>query len=240
MKETLIGTSGWNYRHWKGVFYPKNLPQRRWFIYYTEHFNTVEINATFYRRPKPATLTKWYKETPDNFIFSIKANRYITHIKKLRDVGEALHSMYRDTELLKEKLGALLFQLPPSLGFSPQYINEFFKQLDTNTKTVMEVRHSSFLCNEFYELLRKYNIASCVSDTAGKYPMIIEDTADFFYIRLHGSRVLYKSLYSKDELSEWKKIIKSFQKGGFVFFDNDFCGNAVINAKQLKEMLSET
>jgi len=239
MKEVFVGTSGWNYKHWKEIFYPKGLAQRKWLEFYCENFSTVEVNATFYRRLKEQTFKRWYEITPKDFLFTIKANRFITHIKKLVDIDEPLANLYKDVAPLKGKLGAILFQLPPSLKYDFKIIKEFLTKLDPNIKTTIEIRNKSFLTDEFFNLLKEFNIAFCISDTAGRYPLEIKITADFFYIRLHGSKILYRSRYSIDELNNWADHIKGFGRGGFVFFDNDFDGNAVINAKELINILKE-
>ncbi len=239
MNEVFIGTSGWNYKHWKEIFYPSNISQRKWLEFYCERFSTVEVNATFYRRLKSKTFERWYDITPKGFLFSIKANRFITHVKRLVDVDEALTNLYKDVELLKEKLGAILFQLPPSLKYDYKIIKNFLNKLDPNIKTTIEIRNKSFLVEEFFKLLQDANIALCISDTAGRYPISYEITSDFLYIRLHGSKALYRSRYTIEELNTWANFIKSSSRGGFVFFDNDFDGNAVINAKELIEILKQ-
>ncbi len=233
-----IGTSGWNYPHWREAFYPRGLSSSQWLGFYAQHFETVEINATFYGRPKNSTLERWYKRTPPNFTFSVKANRYITHIKRLKEVKEAMERLYRDLAPLKGKLGVLLFQLPPSLSFSYERMEEFLRLLDPSIPTTVEVRHKSFITQEFFDLLRNHQVAFCISDTAGHYPSLAyEITADFTYIRLHGSRLLYASNYTLEELSEWANRIKSWGVNAFVYFDNDACGYAVSNALQLKKII---
>ena len=199
-----VGTSGWSYPHWRCVFYPERLPQKRWLEFYARHFSTVEINSTFYGRPSASTLTKWVQSTPEGFLFSVKASRFITHIKRLQNVEDFLKRFYKDISLLKNKLGVLLFQLPPNLGFNRERLENFLSQLDPSLLHTIEVRHESFHCNEFFSLLRKHNVAFCISDTAGCYPSLdYQTTADFLYIRLHGSQALYASNYSHKELLKW-------------------------------------
>jgi len=237
--KTYVGTSGWSYKHWKGDFYPSNLPQKKWLGYLASIFNTVEINATFYREPKPSTFQKWHDETPKHFLFSVKANRFITHIKRLKDIQDSLTRFYNTIVLLEEKIGCLLFQLPPSLHYDPPLIDSFLSQLDPRWKTAIEVRHASFLNEEFYRALHERNIAFCWSDTAGRYPYAEKVTADFLYIRLHGSPVLYRSAYTEDFLKEFARKLKAIDRDVFVYFDNDAEGHAPKNALFLKEVLSE-
>ncbi len=236
--EVRVGTSGWNYPHWRGVFYPPGLLSSQWLEYYAQHFDTVEINATFYGRPRASTLEKWYHVTPPGFLFSVKASRYITHIKRLKDVEDPLDRLYQDIKPLREKLGVILFQFPPNLPFQREQVKAFLKLLNSSIPTTIEVRHQSFHTPEFFQLLKKHNVAFCISDTAGKYPSLaFQITADFTYIRLHGSRILYASCYTLEELQEWVQRIKSWGVDAYVYFDNDAHGYAPLNAAQLKETL---
>ncbi len=233
-----IGTSGWNYPHWREVFYPSNLPPKKWLSWYSTQFDTVEINATFYGTPKPKTFRTWYETTPRGFIFSIKANRFITHIKRLKDVREALNRFYESLSPLEEKVGPILFQLPPTLGYQRSLIEDFLAQLDSTYLTTIEVRHASFHNQEFFDLLRRAGVALCISDTAGRYPSMVEEiTAGFVYLRLHGSRELYRSCYTDEELKAWAMKIKRWRRLTFVYFDNDAEGWAPLNASRLREML---
>ena len=233
-----VGTSGWNYSHWRGPFYPQGLPPTRWLEFYAQHFDTVEINATFYGRPKASTFQKWYEATPPGFLFSVKASRYITHIKRLKDVEEPLERLYHDLKPLKEKLGVILFQLPPNLSFKKEIIEIFLQLLDPSIPITIEVRHESFHTREFFRLLEKHNVAFCISETAGRYPSLVyKITADFTYIRLHGSRVLYASCYTHEELGEWAQRILSWGVDAYIYFDNDAQAFAPINAQELKEIL---
>ncbi len=235
-----IGTSGWNYPHWQGIFYPPGLPKSRWLKFYSRHFDTLEINATFYGRPKPATFKRWYETTPSPFLFSVKASRYITHIKRLKGIEEPLQRLYKDLSFLKEKRGALLFQLPPNFAYSEERIDTFIQLLDPSIPTALEIRHQSFLNPGFFQLLRKHNVAFCISDTAGRYPSLsYELTADFTYIRLHGSQILYASPYTPEELEAWAERINTWGIQAYVYFDNDAYGYAVTNALQLKKILTE-
>ena len=234
-----IGTSGWTYAHWKGVFYPDDWPKAKWLEYYAQEFDTVELNATFYRLPNETTFQNWFKRTPEGFFWALKASRYITHIKRLADVNEALKRFYDLVGHLDTKLGPLLFQLPPSLKYDAHLAKTFLEHLDPSFRHAIEVRHPSWLNSEFFRQLQDNNTAFCISDTAGRYPYREEITADFVYIRLHGSRKLYASEYTQEELEIWAEKITSWGRETFLYFDNDFEGYAVRNARRLRHLLGD-
>jgi len=233
-----IGTSGWTYPHWKGPFYPEKHSKSRWLEYYTGHFDTVELNATFYRLPKTETFEKWRQRTPASFLWSLKASRYLTHVRRLKNPGEPLNRFYNAIKGLGTRLGPILFQLPPGLNFDPDLLQNFIDHLDTSRSHAIEVRHASWLNDIFFHNLETHNIAFCISDTAGRFPYSETVTADFVYIRLHGSKILYRSLYTEEELAIWAEKIKGWKRKTFVYFDNDFECYAVHNARRLKELLS--
>jgi uncharacterized protein YecE (DUF72 family) len=235
--QIYIGTSGWIYDHWSEVFYPKDCPKTKWLEFYAKHYGTVELNASFYRLPKPQTFENWRTRTPDTFLWAVKANRYITHIKRIKDVEEPLGRFYSSVELLKEKLGPLLFQLPPNLSFDEAVLSNFCQHLKGDHLYTLEVRHPSWAQKRVVEILKDNNIALCISDTAGRYPYIEEDTATFFYVRLHGSRKLYGSEYSEKELRTFARKIRDWSKDTYLYFDNDYRGYAIKNAKRLREIL---
>jgi uncharacterized protein YecE (DUF72 family) len=237
MPRIFVGTSGWTYDHWRGPFYPQGLAKTRWLDYYARAFLTVEVNATFYRSMKPSTFEKWRQATPDGFLWSIKANRFITHLKRLRDVADPLKSFLESVNPLDTKLGAILFQLPPSLAFDKDLIQSFCELLPQSIRYSLEARHISWVCREALFCLRKSGVAWCISDTAGRYPYLETVTADFAYIRLHGSRSLCASRYTEEELKAWATKVRGFGVDAFVYFDNDFMGYAPTNALQLKELL---
>ncbi|SMC23026.1 Uncharacterized conserved protein YecE, DUF72 family [Desulfacinum hydrothermale DSM 13146] len=232
-----IGTSGWIYRHWQGPFYPEGLSQRRWLEHYARHFDTVELNATFYRLPAEKTFLGWKHKTPDGFLWSVKAPRTITHYRKLQDVEEQLAEFLNRCALLESKLGPILFQLPPSLRYDEERFGHFADLLESVRHPVVEVRHRSWLNDRFFDQLDSHRIALCLSDTAGRYPYAEILTAPFIYIRLHGSQKLYASSYSEEELQRWAEKILSWQRPTYVYFDNDFQAHAVANAKRLQEIL---
>ncbi len=235
--QIYIGTSGWNYNHWRELFYPKDCPKTKWLDFYATHFGTVELNASFYRLPKPQVFENWRKRTPDTFLWAVKANRYITHIKRIKDVEEPLERFFSSAESLKEKLGPILFQLPPSLSFDEAVLRQFCQYLKGNHSYALEVRHPSWAQERAIDILRDNNIALCISDTAGRYPYIEEDTATFIYIRLHGSKKLYASEYSEEELEAYARKIRDWSRDTYLYFDNDYGGYAIKNAKRLKEIL---
>ena len=232
-----IGTSGWTYQHWEGKFYPVKWPKSKWLEYYIQLFDTVELNASFYRLPKRTTFENWKLRTPDNFLWSVKSSKFITHIKKLENPAESLERFYGAAAGLGEKLGVILFQLPPSLALDVNIFTEFCESLAPNMRHALEIRHPSWINDQVFGILRKFNIALCMADTAGRYPSCEAVTADFVYIRLHGSQKLYASPYSEEELRTWAEKVNGWNRDAFIYFDNDFEGYAVSNAKILKEIL---
>ncbi len=234
-----IGTSGWYYNHWSGLFYPAELPKSKWFEYYAKDFDTVEINNTFYHLPKEGFLKKWHKQAPKNFIYSIKANRYITHIKRLKDSSEPLERFIERVGILAEKLGPILYQLPPSLHKDLDLLKSFVKLLPKKLPAVFEFRHKSWYSEDTFKLLSQFGVGFCIHDMPGKEsPRII--TADIIYIRFHGPTGKYTGSYSKSALQNWAKWIKQHSKEApsiYVYFNNDINANAVCNAKTLKEQL---
>ncbi len=241
----LIGTSGYNYPHWwNGVFYPEDLPQKKWLEFYAKYFDTVELNVTFYRLPKKETFEGWYKRTPEKFSFSVKGSRFITHIKRLRDCREPLSLFLERASPLKEKLGVILWQLPPRFEFHKERLEEFCVLLSTlpHSKALrhsFEFRDESWFSEASFQILREFNYSLCIAHGSG-LPFIERITSRTVYIRLHGGEVLYGSNYSDNELKEWAKKIKDWQSKGkdiFVYFNNDAFGFAVKNALTLKKMV---
>jgi uncharacterized protein YecE (DUF72 family) len=253
--DVRIGTSGYTYDHWRGVFYPEDLPSKRWLEYYTKFFKTVELNVTFYRLLQEAAFKSWYKRTPKDFIFVLKGSRFITHVKKLHEVGPATKLFFSRANFLKEKLGVVLWQLPPSWKKNIERLESFLKMVtkkhgiasrssnarnDSPVRQVFEFRHKSWFCEEIYKLLKKYKAALCVADSP-EFPMAEVVTANFVYLRFHGGKILYGSRYSKKEMQEWARKIKKWAKNGFdvyAYFNNDAFGYAVENAKELKKLLN--
>jgi len=237
-----IGISGWTYGPWRGVFYPKDLGQKNELHSASRQFNSIEINGSFYSLQRPSSYEHWYAQTPAGFIFSVKGARFITHMKKLRDVQTPLANFFGSGLLaLREKLGPILWQFPPNFGWNELRFRECFELLPRHTaeaaelarlhddklkfgswtkidvtrplRHVVEIRHSTFLIPEFFALLREYNIAFVYADTAGKWPYAEDLTADFAYIRLHGAKQLYVSAYLDAELHWWRSRIELWRRG---------------------------
>ena len=198
----------------------------------------MEVNATFYRLPKPKTFENWYDRTPEGFLWAIKGNKYITHTKRLRDSKEPLERLYKAVQNLREKVGPILFQIPPSLSFHQDLFREFCDTLNSAYRHVLEIRHPSWIHEHVFQILKDNNVAFCLSDTAGKYPYHEVLTADFLYIRLHGSEKLYASKYSEEELQGWSKKISGWDMETCLYFDNDYQGHAVADAMRLREILA--
>lgn len=233
-----VGTSGWQYSHWRGVFYPEDLKSQDWLRFYTEHLNTLELNVTFYRQVRQSTFQKWYEATPPAFVFSVKMSRFITHIKRLRVEAESVERFCADVRVLKEKLGVILIQLPPSLKFDSTLMADFFALLDPALKYTIEARNKTFISDDFFAMLTDRNIAWCIAESAGRYPYSEAVTASFVYLRLHGRTELYASNYSDDELTVMAGKIRGWDRDTYVYFDNDFGGYAVRNALTLKHLLA--
>jgi len=239
----LVGISGWNYPGWRGGFYPEGLSVRRMLAYASRRFRAVEINASFYSLQRPSTYRRWYEETPRGFVFAVKGSRYVTHMKRLGDVRVPLANFFASGVLrLEEKLGPVLWQLPPQLRFDPARVAAFLDLLPRSTgeaaalarghdrrlagrawtrverdrpiRHAFEVRHPSFLVPEFVRLLRRHGAALVFADSAGQWPYAEEVTGGFVYVRLHGSQVLYASRYTDEELDWWAARIRRWAAGG--------------------------
>jgi len=236
-KEIYIGTSGFQYKHWKGKFYPEDIPQKRWFEYYQRYFNTVELNTTFYHLPKESTVKSWNERTSKDFIFALKASRYITHVKRLKDPVEPVRNFYNAVGPVRDKTGAVLFQMPASAKKNMERLENFVTVLSRyKGLKALELRNPAWWDDEVFELLKQKNIAFCWYSMPGEIPPE-EITADFLYIRMHGAGKLYQSRYPDSELEKLaKKIYKINIKKIFVYFNNDAGAFAVENAKKLKEV----
>lgn len=237
-----IGISGWRYPPWRGVFYPRGLAQHRELAYASRAMRSVEINGSFYSLQRPSSYECWYGETPDDFVFAVKGGRFITHNKKLRDCEQPLANFFAQGVLgLEEKLGPILWQLPPQLSFDAERMEAFFSilprstlaaaelarrhdarlkhgtyldvQADRPLRYTIEVRHPSFVDPAFVSLLRRHGIALCIADTAGTWPYVEDVTADFVYVRLHGAKRLYASGYGRAELDRWAQRIACWRDG---------------------------
>jgi len=236
---THIGTSGFYYDHWIGSFYPAALPRAAWLPHYASLFKSVELNTTFYHLPKKSSLLHWMEETPEDFVFSLKAYRQITHYKKLHGVKEELLRFIHLIKPLKAKLGAILFQLPPSLKLDMPLLEEFLSQLPRGYRYAMEYRHDSWLDDAVFDLMRLHNTALCIDDFAQRQTPFIA-TADFVYIRRHGIGGRYAGSYSPEELQDLAEKIDTFTKQDkrvFCYFNNDFEAAACDNALELTQLL---
>jgi len=242
MPKVFIGTSGYIYPHWEGIFYPKNWPKSKKLEYYCQHFDTVELNNTFYRLPGEKAFEGWYKRSPKNFIFSVKVSRFITHVKKLVDCKEPWKIFLKRALILKEKLGPLLFQLPPFLKADSEKLEDFgkmiLKESPKGSRFAFEFRNESWCNEKIYQILKKFNFAWVVADSPF-WPKVYQVTADFVYVRMHGSKILFGSKYTKKELEDLAQKIKKWKKQNldvYVYFNNDAYGYAVEDAKELLKL----
>jgi uncharacterized protein YecE (DUF72 family) len=285
--DVRIGISGWRYTPWRGVFYPPKLPQRRELAFASRMLPTIEINGSFDSLQRPELYAAWHEETPDDFVFAIKGSRYITHMLKLREVRLPLANFFASGVLrLREKIGPFLWQFPPRLAFQPERFDAFFSMLPRDTAAALalarehdermtgrawleidrkrplrhavEIRHPSFIDPAFVALLRKHRIALVVADTAGRWPLLEDLTADFVYVRLHGDVELYASGYSDAALDRWAERIDAWRRGAqvadarlasprrgrprsrrdvFCYFDNDVKVHAPYDAAHLAARL---
>jgi uncharacterized protein YecE (DUF72 family) len=289
MAEIRVGISGWTYPPWRGNFYPKGLPQKLELAYASRRFNALEINGTFYSLQRPSSFQSWYDDTPPHFKFALKGGRFLTHMRKLREPRQPLANFLASGLLcLREKLGPILWQFPPMMTFDEDRFKAFFDLLPHDTvelgrlakqhapflkgrvnlepdakRTVrhaVEFRHESFLTDRFVKLLRKHNIALVVADVASKYPTAEDVTANWVYVRLHGSRQLYVSGYTPREISAWAAKVQQWHEGGeptsarrisgktkprktgrdvYVFFDNtDVKLRAPVDARRMAKHLA--
>jgi uncharacterized protein YecE (DUF72 family) len=240
--EIRIGISGWTYAPWRGSFFPEGLKQKEELAYASRHVNSIEINGTFYSLQRPESYRSWHAQTPDRFVFSVKAPRFITHIRRLKDVRTPLANFFASGVLrLGDKLGPVLWQLPPSLAYDRERLEKFFRLLPRTTREAavlarrhdahvrlgtwlktdrdrplrhaLEVRHFSFETPDFIALLRANKIGLVVADTAGKWPALEDLTADFVYVRLHGAERLYVSGYTPAALKSWAAKIRNWTRG---------------------------
>ncbi len=242
MARFWVGTSGWHYYHWLGNFYPEDLPSGRWLAYYARHFATVELNNSFYRQPRPSAWELWRRTVPEGFRFAVKANRFITHIKRLREVADSLERFLEGASRLGDRLGPLLYQLPPSFHRTEENLERlarFLELLPRQQQHAVEFRHRSWFGEETWSMLRRYGVAFCCFDSPGlKTPLVA--TAPHAYVRFHGGEALYASNYSDEALWEFsRRLLALGQETAevYVYFNNDACGFAVSNARTLRDYL---
>jgi uncharacterized protein YecE (DUF72 family) len=264
-----IGISGWRYEPWRGVFYPEGLPHRHELEYAARHFPTVEINGSFYSLQRPEYYEQWYRDTPPGFLFAVKGSRYITHLRRLKDIDTPLANFFASGLFaLKDKLGPFLWQFPPMFPFKAERLDDFFSKLPRTTSQALslarkrdarlkgrarlaidadrplrhavEIRHESFQSKTFIKLLRKHDVGLVVADTASKWPLMFDVTADFVYVRLHGDVKIYTSGYTRRALDAWARRIRRWDRQGkdvYVYFDNDVKVRAPYDALNLMERL---
>ncbi len=237
-----VGVSGWRYAPWRGVFYPEGLPQKSELEYAARHFTAIEINGSFYSLQHPDSYSQWYADTPPKFVFAVKGGRFITHMRKLREVREPLANFFASGIFkLRDKLGPILWQLPPAFKYDRGRLEAFLDLLPRDTRSAcslarrrsafmkgrtclaidenrvmrhaIEIRHESFLDPSFVDLLHAHNVALVIAETAGIWPLVHDLTADFVYVRLHGDKDLYRSGYSDAALERWARRIRDWSTG---------------------------
>lgn len=236
-----IGTSGWSYDHWRGPFYPEDLPKSEWLRFYAEHFTSVEINNSFYQLPSADTLAHWRETVPPGFTFAFKANRYITHMKKLKDPEQPLNTLYERTEVLGAKLGPILFQLPPSWRFDGERLSHFLDALSSDHRHAFEFRDERWITPEALDLLHEHEQAFCIYDFGGRLSPK-EVTTDFVYVRLHGPLdEPYRGSYNVVTLAGWAGAFSSWRRQDrdvYCYFDNDESGCATKDASIVQTMFA--
>ena len=236
-----VGTSGWHYKHWLGDFYPRRFPPAKMFSWYAREFHTVEINNSFYRLPEERTFAQWHRLAPAGFLFAVKASRFITHIKKLNNVEDAVRLFFARAQALGRSLGPVLFQLPPNWKANTERLSEFLSILPKGHRYVLEFRDESWSSDPVYQLLREHNVALCIHDWR-EMAWPIELTADFSYVRFHGSGRCYGGNYPDNVLKQWAARIEGWRSRlsqVFIYFNNDMGGHAIRNARTLDGMLGQ-
>jgi len=264
----LVGISGWRYPHWRGVFYPEGLRQKDELAYASRAMDSIEVNGSFYGLLHASAVARWYEESPEGFTFAVKGSRFITHMKRLSDPKPSLANFFAAGVLaFEDKLGPVLWQLPPSFHFDRERVESFLHALPRTTKDAaklarahdhrvedprvavhvdrplryaLEVRHGTFDCPECYDLLAAHDVALCIADTAKVHPDFDAVTASFVYVRLHGAEKLYESGYTKRQLQKWAARVSAWCKEGrdvYVYFDNDARVRAPFDARCLRSLL---
>jgi uncharacterized protein YecE (DUF72 family) len=241
MARIRIGCSGWNYRHWRGLFYPERLAQKKWFAFYAEHFDTVEINNSFYRLPKAEVFEKWRAEAPPGFCYAVKANRFLTQAKKLKDCEEPLQRMMAPFRALGDRLGPILYQLPPRFRINLERLESFLKLLPHDVVSVFEFREKSWHVPETLALLDRYGASFCVHDMPGSASERWT-AGPIAYLRFHGGEGKYWGRYSDEGLLSWTDWMVAQAKAGrpvWAYFNNDIHAHAIHDAQTLKAMVAQ-
>ncbi|MGE5218168.1 MAG: DUF72 domain-containing protein [Chloroflexota bacterium] len=231
-----VGTSGYQYDHWKGLFYPENLPKKDWFTYYAKYFDTVEINNTFYGLPSAKTFDAWRQQAPPGFCYVLKFSRYGSHVKRLKEPSSTIETFLQAARRLRKFLGPILVQLPPNWNVNTDRLRAFLKAAPRSLRWAFEFRDPTWLCDEVFAILQRHNAALCIHDLIEDHPLRI--TADWVYLRFHGDH--YSGSYTSSALKAQARWIKPQLDAGkdvFAYFNNDAEGYAVDNAMQLKQYL---
>jgi uncharacterized protein YecE (DUF72 family) len=240
MARIFIGTSGWSYKSWRGPFFPNEVMVKHHLQFYATQFDSAELNGVFYRTPTLAAVRGWRDQTPDDFVFAWKASKFITHWKRLSDKSRnSLALIEQRLKILGPKAGPVLFQLPPQFVANPDRLDRFMKLVPKRWRVSFEFRHDSWYCNEVFKLLRKHDVALCISDHADA-PAPWQVTAPFVYVRGHGPTGRYKGHYSKKTLRAWARKIRAWKRGRkdiYVYFDNDQKSAAPADALKLARLL---
>lgn len=237
--EIHTGCSGWFYWHWKGQFYPEELPTKEWFKHYVRNFKSVELNAPFYNWPKVSTVKNWRRNAPDRFRYSVKVNGSITHERRMVRTKKLVREFYSIAGILGPQMGCFLFQFPPSYRYTATRLKSIIGQLDPAFKNAVEFRHKSWWRTAVYRAFEKRGLVFC-SISAPRLPAALVKTADTLYIRFHGASRWYRYDYSKAELEDWaNRIRESGAKAVWTYFNNDREGYAIKNAKLLRRLLAK-
>ena len=243
MGRLFLGTSGYHYKHWEGIFYPPGLPRSRWLEFYCKHFDTLELNVTFYRLPARNIFEGWYKNTPPDFVFTAKGSRFITHFKRMKECRQPLRVFKENASGLRKKLATVLWQLPPNLKYNEGRLVEFCGLLNDEypeTRHAFEFRHETWLQQGCYDILTSHGFAICMP-LSPAYPRHEGMTAPFSYLRFHSGELLGNSCYTGEELAQWGTKISAWLEENdlYVYFNNDAFGFAIDNARQLRRYISD-
>jgi uncharacterized protein YecE (DUF72 family) len=237
--EIHIGCSGWFYWHWRGIFYPEGVPTKHWFQHYTTQFGTVELNAPFYKWPKPATVRGWTRQAPPAFRYTVKVNGEITHERRMVRTQRLVNSFYEIAPMLGPQFGCFLFQFPPSYKYTPARLKSIVKQLDPAHRNAVEFRHRSWWRQAVYRALAKRGVMFCAV-SAPRLPEELPPKSDRLYVRFHGRSRWYRHDYSTEELTTWaRRIAASGAREAWIYFNNDREGFAIKNALELRALLDD-
>ena len=236
-----IGCSGWQYKHWRGDFYPSDVPMTRWFEYYASRFDTVEINNSFYRLPEAETFARWGQRAPARFLFAVKASRFLTHMKKLKEPEEPVERLFTRMRHLGTHLGPVLYQLPPGFKLDRPRLEHFLHTLPSGVQHVMEFRDPTWYADDVSELLERHGVARCLHDMKGSATSR-ERIGPFVYVRFHGASGTYSGGYSADRLERWAEWLHDQRTAGvdvFAYFNNDVGGHAPRDAITLRRLVED-